>query len=94
MTISLEKMVYVNARETFICRRSNQVFAITPSALLDSSLLFKNLMKLCNDKIDNYAVTELTQGQTRRWVVAWSFGDARVPDVGLIDTLFTPYSSD
>ncbi|KAI5119688.1 hypothetical protein M0805_003575 [Coniferiporia weirii] len=31
-------------------------------------------------KIDNYALTELVQGQTRRWAIAWSFADARVPD--------------
>lgn len=32
-------------------------------------------------QIDNYALTELVQGQTRRWVLAWSFSDVRLPDV-------------
>lgn len=33
------------------------------------------------DKVDNYAVTEFVQGQTRRWAIGWSFQDARLPDV-------------
>ncbi|KAJ8453876.1 hypothetical protein ONZ51_g13354 [Trametes cubensis] len=31
-------------------------------------------------KVDNYAISELVQGQTRRWVIAWSFSDLRLPD--------------
>ena len=32
-------------------------------------------------KVDNYAITEFVQGQTRRWAIAWSFGTFRLPDV-------------
>lgn len=31
-------------------------------------------------KINNYGLTELVQGQTKRWAVAWSFFDKRLPD--------------
>ncbi|GJJ09257.1 hypothetical protein Clacol_003479 [Clathrus columnatus] len=36
--------------------------------------------ELRNLKIDNYALTQFVQGTTRRWAIAWSFGDERLPD--------------
>ncbi|KDQ17001.1 hypothetical protein BOTBODRAFT_30380 [Botryobasidium botryosum FD-172 SS1] len=35
---------------------------------------------LKNIGVDNYGITEFVQGHTRRWGVAWSFGDERLPD--------------
>ncbi|KAJ4213557.1 hypothetical protein NW759_010977 [Fusarium solani] len=36
------------------------------------------IAKLCEQGIDNYAVTEFVQGsKTRRWAIAWSFGSMR-----------------
>ncbi|KAG8216218.1 hypothetical protein J3R82DRAFT_8256 [Butyriboletus roseoflavus] len=32
------------------------------------------------NEVDNYAITEFIQGQTRRWAIAWSFGTLRLPD--------------
>ena len=43
---------------------------------------------LRENKVDNYAITELAQGQTRRWVIAWSFGTTRLPDVSAMLQLF------
>jgi hypothetical protein len=40
-------------------------------------------------KVDNYAITEFVQGQTRRWAIGWSFQDARLPDVCLPFTSMT-----
>ncbi|KAI0297071.1 hypothetical protein B0F90DRAFT_1635139 [Multifurca ochricompacta] len=35
---------------------------------------------LRSHSITNYAIAELIQGHTRRWVLAWSFADTRLPD--------------
>ncbi len=34
--------------------------------------------------MDNYAISELVQGHTKRWVIGWSFGDIRLPDASVL----------
>ncbi|KAI0759395.1 S-adenosyl-L-methionine dependent methyltransferase [Trametes elegans] len=50
------------------------------SMLGKMSSLTQIVQKLRDNKVDNYAIAELVQGQTRRWVIAWSFADIRLPD--------------
>jgi hypothetical protein len=42
-------------------------------------------------KVNNYAITEFVQGQTRRWAVGWSFLNGRLPDVGSNTPSFFPF---
>ena len=45
-------------------------------------------------QVENYAITEFVQGQTRRWAIGWSFGDERLPDVGYLTSTFTDIPTD
>lgn len=39
--------------------------------------------KLRAHRCHNYAMTALVQGKTKRWAIAWSWGDLRPPSVSL-----------
>ncbi|KAG9018233.1 hypothetical protein FRB90_011802 [Tulasnella sp. 427] len=41
---------------------------------------------LKEQKVNNYGITELVQSHTKRWVILWSYGDIRLPDVSLMPT--------
>ena len=53
--------------------------------MLGKMSTLQHIVKLLRDnEVDNYAITELVQGQTRRWVIAWSYGDIRLPDASAL----------
>ncbi|CAE7158281.1 unnamed protein product [Rhizoctonia solani] len=70
------------------CKLERSIWYTSLLGKMSSVTLLVNSIKEKGLKIDNYAITELVQGTTRRWVVAWSFTDIRLPD-----TLARPKSS-
>ncbi|OCB86054.1 hypothetical protein A7U60_g6952 [Sanghuangporus baumii] len=83
------EMITPGGEETFVAR---MVMESTSAGIKDRCLWFTSMLgKLSSfekivevlraNQIDNYALTELVQGQTRRWAIAWSFSDVRLPDM-------------
>ncbi|KAM5539796.1 hypothetical protein V8D89_006609 [Ganoderma adspersum] len=60
------------------------------SMLGKMSSLASIVQTLRENKVDNYAISELVQGQTKRWVIGWSFRDIRLPDASWIARLPHP----
>ncbi|CEL60759.1 ribosomal RNA large subunit methyltransferase F [Rhizoctonia solani AG-1 IB] len=93
-TGALVEMITPGGEVAFVQRMIDESLSLRETCKWYTSLLGKmsSVTALVNSikekRIDNYAITELVQGTTRRWVVAWSFTDTRLPD-----TLARPKSS-
>jgi 23S rRNA A1618 N6-methylase RlmF len=79
------QVVHIDAREVIICRTSDRLIKGVGSKLSTSEFHFPSDLRILMviGQVDNYAVTEFVQGQTRRWAVGWSFTSVRLPDVSI-----------
>ncbi|CAL3971403.1 unnamed protein product [Diplocarpon coronariae] len=83
-TGSESEMVTAGGEVAFVSRMIDESLVLKDRVQWYTSMLGKFssidvlLKKLKENNIDNYAVTDFVQGnKTRRWGVAWSFGDLR-----------------
>ncbi|KAE8451750.1 hypothetical protein EG329_003207 [Mollisiaceae sp. DMI_Dod_QoI] len=83
-TGSETEMVTAGGEIAFVSRMIDESFILKDRVQWYTSMLGKFssvgviVQKLREKGLDNYAVTEFVQGsKTRRWAIAWSFGDLR-----------------
>ncbi|KAG0694908.1 hypothetical protein DFH29DRAFT_761649, partial [Suillus ampliporus] len=80
------EMMTPGGETSFVARIFSESLQLTTKCRWYTSMLGKmssipDIVSLFREhSVDNYAITEFVQGQTRRWAIGWSFQDARLPD--------------
>lgn len=71
----VSRMVHESLRDE---HRAHTAWYTSMLGRLSSVAAIVSLLKKL--RISNYGITELVQGKTRRWAIAWSFRGSRLPD--------------